>query len=127
MKVIPAKLDRYFEPFAGGAALFFAVEQRAERAVLNDSNPDLIGMYISVASRTGKVIAALERHQKEHGQKHYYEMRQRWNEEGHWTEAERAAAFIYLNKTCFNGLWRVNRAGSPDRRSPARRSGPWAR
>jgi DNA adenine methylase len=107
---MPPSFERYYEPFAGGAALFFRVAP--ERALLADSNSDLIGLYAAVARDVDAVIARLERHRAAHDQRHYYDMRARWNEPGAaWDPADRAAAFIYLNKTCFNGLWRVNRAG----------------
>src|SRR5262249_14917081 len=107
---MPSRFGRYFEPFAGGAALFFRVAP--ERAVLADSNPDLIGLYTAIASDVASVIRRLQQHRDAHDQAHYYAMRTRWNDHhGSWPLADRAAAFVYLNKTCFNGLWRVNRAG----------------
>lgn len=107
---MPAQLGRYFEPFAGGAALFFRVAP--ERAVLSDYNADLITLYRAVASDVSAVIKKLEKHRSEHDETYYYEMRARWNDrDGSWSDAKRAAAFIYLNKTCFNGLYRVNRSG----------------
>ena len=107
---MPADFGRYYEPFAGGAALFFRTAPR--RAVLNDFNPDLVMLYRTIASSADAVIRRLEMHRKLHDEHHYYAVRAKWNE-GHidWPAAERAATFIYLNKTCFNGLWRVNRAG----------------
>lgn len=108
---MPEKYGRYYEPFAGGAALFFRLAPR--RAVLADSNPDLIGLYTTVASDVNAVIRRLQAHRDHHDEAHYYEMRARWNDhDASWSTPERAAAFIYLNKTCFNGLWRVNRAGA---------------
>nr|HEX4314239.1 DNA adenine methylase [Kofleriaceae bacterium] len=108
---MPERYGRYFEPFAGGAALFFRVSP--ERAVLSDANSDLIGLYRSLAGDVASVIRRLERHRTEHDSRHYYAMRERWNDpEASWPAADRAAAFIYLNKTCFNGLWRVNRSGA---------------
>jgi DNA adenine methylase len=107
---MPAKYGRYFEAFAGGAALFFKVAP--EHAVLNDYNPDLIGLYRTLATNVAAVIKSLEKHRTLHDEKHYYATRARWNDaDASWPAHERAAAFIYLNKTCFNGLWRVNRAG----------------
>lgn len=107
---MPARFGRYYEPFAGGAALFFRVAPA--RAVLADSNPDLIGLYGAITHDVAAVIRCLERHRAKHDEAHYYDTRARWNDHDRaWTAAERAAAFIYLNKTCFNGLWRVNRAG----------------
>jgi DNA adenine methylase len=104
------RFERYYEPFAGGAALFFRLAPAA--AVLNDRNADLIATYRQVASDVEAVIRRLEIHRKHHGEKHYYSTRARWNDPSvSWTPVDRAAAFIYLNKTCYNGLWRVNRAG----------------
>jgi DNA adenine methylase len=108
---MPERYGRYYEPFAGGAALFFRLAPR--RAVLADSNPDLIGLYMAVSSDVNAVIRRLQAHRDEHDEAHYYEMRTRWNDrDQQWSTPERAAAFIYLNKTCFNGLWRVNRSGA---------------
>ena len=107
---MPELRGRYFEPFAGGAALFFRMAP--QRAVLADSNSDLIGLYTAVAGDVDAVIRRLELHRANHDQQHYYETRTRWNDRGvSWSSADRAATFIYLNKTCFNGLWRVNRSG----------------
>jgi DNA adenine methylase len=107
---MPPHYERYFEPFVGGAALFFRAAPR--RAVLADSNSDLIGLYTVIAGDVDAVIGKLELHRAAHDSRHYYETRARWNDPGAaWSAADRAAAFIYLNKTCFNGLWRVNRAG----------------
>jgi DNA adenine methylase len=107
---MPERYGRYYEAFAGGAALFFRVAPK--RAVLADMNADLIGLYTAVSKDVGAVIRRLEMHRDAHDQDHYYETRARWNDrEVSWSTPERAAAFIYLNKTCFNGLWRVNRAG----------------
>lgn len=108
---LPERFERYYEPFAGGAALFFRVAP--ERAVLADSNPDLIGLYTCLTKDVAGVIRKLEYHRTAHSEAHYYATRTRWNDrERSWSSADRAATFIYLNKTCFNGLWRVNRAGA---------------
>jgi DNA adenine methylase len=107
---LPDRIGRYYEPFAGGAALFFRVAPA--RAVLNDDNADLIGTYRALATNPDAVIRKLGYHRQHHGRVHYYAMRERWNDPAQtWAPHERAAAFIYLNKTCFNGLWRVNRSG----------------
>jgi DNA adenine methylase len=108
---MPERYGRYFEPFAGGAALFFRLAPR--RAVLADSNADLIALYAAIAADPNAVIRRLQMHREAHDEQHYYAMRSKWNEHHvSWPAPERAAAFIYLNKTCFNGLWRVNRAGA---------------
>jgi DNA adenine methylase len=107
---LPERIGRYYEPFAGGAALFFRVAPA--RAVLNDYNADLIATYRALATGADAVVRKLAYHRQHHGRTHYYDMRERWNDPARtWAPHERAAAFIYLNKTCFNGLWRVNRSG----------------
>lgn len=107
----PSHFRRYYEPFAGGAALFFRLAP--QRAVVADSNRDLIALYGALVADPGAVIRKLEHHRLAHDEDHYYATRAKWNDDhAAWPAAERAAAFIYLNKTCFNGLWRVNRAGA---------------
>lgn len=106
---VPDSFDTYYEPFAGGAALFFALAPRV--AVLSDANADLIAMYRAVATSPEAVIRRLADHKRRHSRRHYYLTRDRWNGGRSSTLPQRSAAFIYLNKTCFNGLWRVNRAG----------------
>jgi DNA adenine methylase len=105
LKHVPARLRRYHEPFVGGGALFFAVQPR--RALLNDNNPELVHCYSQVRDNVYGVLDALARHVYE--RTHFEEVRAL--EPLRLAAAERAARFIYLNKTCFNGLWRVNRAG----------------
>jgi DNA adenine methylase len=106
----PATFRRYYEPFAGGAALFYRMAPVT--AVLSDRNRDLIGTYKALATDVDGVIRRLEIHRRHHGEEHYYQVRARWNDPAvAWTTLDRAATFIYLNKTCYNGLWRVNRGG----------------
>lgn len=110
---LPSSYGRYYEPFAGGAALFLRLAPA--RAVLNDANADLIELYHVVRDDVDNVIKVLEMFAKTHevdGKNLYYSTREDWNERRRsWSAAERAAAFVYLNKTCFNGLWRVNSDG----------------
>lgn len=107
---MPSSFGRYYEPFAGGAALFFRVAPG--RAVLGDDNKDLVNLYSTVGKKVDDVIRRLAVHRRLHNEEHYYSMRERWNDASvSWTAVDRAAAFVYLNKTCFNGLWRVNRSG----------------
>jgi DNA adenine methylase len=105
LRHVPARLRRYHEPFVGGGALFFAVAPR--RAVLSDNNGELIHCYRQVRDDPYRVLDALARHVYEKA--HYQNVRAL--DPLRLTPAQRAARFIYLNKTCFNGLWRVNRAG----------------
>ena len=107
---LPATWQRYYEPFAGGAALFFRLAPR--RAVLADLNADLIATYRAIVDDVDGVARQLRRYKEAHGEAHYYATRTDWNTRRQsWSAVKRAATFIYLNKTCFNGLWRVNRAG----------------
>jgi DNA adenine methylase len=107
---MPKTFGRYYEPFIGGAAMFFKLAP--ERAVIADVNPDLIALYTTLARDPNAVIKKLAQHRANHDEAHYYATREKWNQNHlQWSHAERAATFIYLNKTCFNGLWRVNRSG----------------
>ena len=107
---LPQGWSRYHEPFLGGGALFFRL-QSSDRpptvARLTDVNPELINVYRCVRDRLGPVIALLEIHQLRHGKDYYYDLRAQHE----LPPIERAARFIYLNKTCFNGLYRENRKG----------------
>ena len=103
------ELRRHVEPFAGGAAVFFAL--RPARALLCDVNPALIATYEAVRDEVDGVIEQLERLSREHDERAYYHVRERYNRARKLSGAERAAIFIYLNKTCFNGLHRVNHKG----------------
>jgi DNA adenine methylase len=107
---MPARFGRYFEPFLGGGALYFRVAP--QRAMLADCNEDLMNLYRCVAWKVEAVIQRLEVHREEHCKEHYYAVRERWNDGAQAQPAvERAAAFLYLNKTCYNGLFRVNSRG----------------
>ena len=107
---LPPTWGRYFEPFAGGAALFFRLAPR--RAVLSDLNADLMATYRAIIDDLDGVERWLQRYRAAHSSAHYYATRTQWNtRRAAWSATKRAATFIYLNKTCFNGLWRVNRAG----------------
>lgn len=104
-----ASLMRHVEPFIGGGAMFFS--RQPERALLCDINPDLIGTYNAVRNEVENVIRELQSLARAHNPESYYRVRDRYNEQDRSITATRAAMFIYLNKTCFNGLHRVNRKG----------------
>ncbi len=99
----PANPGRYFEPFVGGGALFFAL--RPGKAVLADVNERLIRAYKGVSKSVDEVIRLLRGYP--HDPEFFYRFREKNIDDG--TDAEVAAWFIYLNKTGFNGLYRVNR------------------
>jgi DNA adenine methylase len=110
LPLLPAGVDRmrHVEPFLGGGAMFFA--RRPKRALLCDINQALVGTYQLVRDRAEDVIEHLGSLARRHSSERYYDVRERYNA-GEGDEAERAAMFVYLNKTCFNGLYRVNRKG----------------
>ena len=102
---VPSKYNKYIEPFCGGAALFFALAP--ENAILADSNPELINVYEQVAYNVDEVIGYLQQYQNT--EEIFYTVRsQEWQT---LPKAEAAARMIYLNHTCFNGLYRVNMQG----------------
>lgn len=102
---VPLEFERLVEPFAGGAAVFFHLAPK--RAWLNDINADLIDTYRALAGEWEAVVQRLGHHQKRHGSSYYYEVRSSRPR----SLAGRAAKFLYLNRTCFNGLYRVNLKG----------------
>ena len=96
---------RYIEPFLGGGAIFFHLTPPC--AILSDLNPRLIETYKAIRDTWPDVVAELRQHQKLHCKKHYYEERDRV----HKDLVLKAAQFLYLNRTCFNGLYRENLLG----------------
>ncbi|HOQ05779.1 MAG TPA: DNA adenine methylase [Anaerohalosphaeraceae bacterium] len=116
------KVKTYVEPFVGGGAVFFYIAQRyegIEHFILNDVNEDLIQCYKMVQSRVNDLIKILKEYQKkytslsEEKRKDFYlQVRKEFNKEKTAGFSERTAAqLIFLNRTCFNGLYRVNRKG----------------
>jgi len=108
---IPQHFGRYFEPFVGSAAVFFHLRRKygSFKATLVDRNEDLINCYQIIKNRVRELIPLLRRHQESHSTKQYYRVREKDLES--LTDLERAARLIYLNKTCYNGLYRVNSSG----------------
>ena len=105
MPKVPKTFGRYIEPFFGGGALFFALQP--ENAIISDSNPELINMYRQVADHVDEVIFHLQKYKNT--PEMFYAVREK-----NWInlpKAEAAARTIYLNKTCYNGLYRVNKKG----------------
>lgn len=100
---------RHVEPFVGGGALFFA--RRPTRALLCDKNAQLCATYEAVRDDVQSVIDHLSELAIGHDPERYYQLRHRYNHAQRMARSERAALFIYLNKTCFNGLHRVNARG----------------
>jgi DNA adenine methylase len=111
-KFIPSEFNRYFEPFLGGGAMFFHLTTRnlQFKAYLSDINEELITSYKVVEDNVEKLIGILTKHQEDYNKspiEFYYELRKFVPH----TNVERAARFITLNKTCYNGLYRVNKRG----------------
>ncbi|GIL15086.1 MAG: site-specific DNA-methyltransferase (adenine-specific) [Chloroflexota bacterium] len=104
----PSKFKRYFEPFLGGAAVFFRLAPN--NAILSDLNPDLIDTYLVVRDHVEELIQALICYKSKSNESNYYAIRDGIDPK-ELPLVERAARFIYLNKNCFNGLYRVNRRG----------------
>ncbi len=99
---LPAKYGRYFEPFVGGAALFF--ELRPRRARLSDNNRRLVATYRGLRDATDEVVRLLRGYKYDRD----FFLAMRASDVDRMTDAEVAAWFIYLNKTGYNGLYRVN-------------------
>ena len=104
---MPVTYNRYYESFVGGGALFFEVQP--ENAHLSDINFHLIITYQAVRDDLERLIELLAEHNAAHDKAHYLECRDQLSTETDSTKI--AALFIYINKTCFNGLYRVNKAG----------------
>ena len=108
-KHFPERVEgTYWEPFVGGGAVFFTFADRMDRAILSDRNEELVIAYQTVKDHVDDLIEALRVHERGHKDDRYY-LRVRAQEPADALAI--AARFIYLNKTCFNGLYRVNKAG----------------
>ena len=109
LKNMPKSYNRYFEPFIGGGALFF--ELQPENAYISDMNEELINLYSVVRDNVYDLILDLSKH--EVSKEYFLEIRNidRTKKYNKLTNVQRASRFIYLNRTCFNGLYRVNSQG----------------
>lgn len=109
----PKKFNKYYEPFVGGGALYFSL--MPEKAVINDTNRELIAVYKCLRSKTmyEKMIQKIDEYVLSHSEENYYKVRDidRKPEFKQFKLFEKAARTIYINKTCFNGLYRVNAKG----------------
>ena len=110
-KYVPKKLTTtYYEPFVGGGALLFAIQPK--RAVINDINSELINLYEVIKEHVDSLIEDLRKYKNEAD--FFYETRAQDRDKARYatlTKVERASRIHYLNKTCYNGLFRVNQAG----------------
>jgi DNA adenine methylase len=103
--VFPQSYNTYIEPFLGAGSVYFHL--KPPRAILGDLNGDLIAVYCGIKQDAETVQALLEKHHSLHCKEYYYEIR----EIVPVSLAAQAARIIYLNRTCFNGIYRVNRQG----------------
>jgi DNA adenine methylase len=108
-KYLPTAYNTYYEPFVGAGALLFSLQP--EKAIINDVNPELINCYRVIKDYSTGLVADLQKHPN--SKAHFYKIRQLDRDEkfGQLSPVERASRIIYLNKTCFNGLFRVNKRG----------------
>lgn len=110
----PVTFGRYFEPFIGGGAVFFHLWNRGklpEQVYLFDNNQELINTYLVVRDKVDELVRILATHKQKHNEKYYYEVRNLDRRAIELSDVERAARNSYLNKTCYNGLYRVNSKG----------------
>ena len=108
---LPLKFNTYFEPFIGGGAVFFelAKQNRFKRASIGDSNHELINAYKVIKSNVDGLIAEMNSGSYEYSRKRYLEIRS--EDPTNKEHLKKAARFLYLNRTCFNGIYRVNLNG----------------
>jgi DNA adenine methylase len=102
---LPRYFEAYHEPFLGGGAIFFHLLPK--QAILSDINPELVNVYRCVRDAVEDLIELLLEHQRQHCKEYYYFVRANPS----LNEIERAARLLYLNRTCFNGLYRENSQG----------------
>ena len=108
-KLLPDTIKTYWEPFLGGGALFFALNTQIRDARLSDVNAELILTCQTVRNKLGALLPRLQEHKEAHADKKYYYRVRRATASPDAVEV--AARFIYLNRTCYNGLYRVNKNG----------------
>ncbi len=107
--LLPTRISTYYEPFVGGGAVFLHTQPK--KAVINDYNSELINVYETIRDNVDALIAHLAIHKN--NSEYFYQVRGLDRQEGfnELSKLERASRVIYLNKTCFNGLYRVNSSG----------------
>ena len=113
-KHLPKNLGnlRYYEPFIGAGALFF--DRQPRRAVINDNNTELMLTYTVIRDHVDDLIRTLNTHRELNSEEYYYQVREQDRNSvvfAGLTDIQKAARLIYLNKTCYNGLYRVNSQG----------------
>lgn len=110
VRFIPEKFTTYYEPFLGGGAVLFYLQPK--KAIVNDINTELINLYKVIKNNIDELIFDLKKHKNE--KEYYYQIRELDRDKRVYdslTDVQKASRTLYLNKTCYNGLFRVNRAG----------------
>jgi DNA adenine methylase len=109
IEYLPQNIDTYYEPFLGSGAMLFYIlhTYNVKKAYVSDINAELINTFIMVKEKPHELIELLKEYQNNHSKEYYYKIR----DEVPKDKLKLAARFIYLNKTCFNGLYRVNSKG----------------
>ena len=105
LKFAPTNFEKYIEPFIGGGALYFSLNH--SNCIISDLNEELVTTYKQVKENVDEILAILSTYKST--ETFFYKIRSL--ETNKLSEVERAARLIYLNKTCFNGLYRVNKKG----------------
>lgn len=105
LDLLPKKFKTYIEPFVGSGAVFFKLNPRV--AIINDLNTSLINVYETIKNNPESLVHELEKHNNNHSKDYYYYIRSH----NYDSSVEQAGQFIYLNRTCFNGIYRVNLKG----------------
>ncbi len=113
---LPEQWNRYFEPFVGGAAMFLALRNnhRAKMATIGDTNSELVNLYLEIRDNPEGLIRRISAMEFINERQSYTSARTLFNtiKGAEESKTERAALFLYLNRHCFNGLWRVNSSGN---------------
>jgi DNA adenine methylase len=109
--LFPHTFNNYYEPFIGSGAIFFYLKSKLKpnKVTLSDTNEELINCFVAVRDKPSELIELLSNHRKKHSKEYYYAVRR--IESDRLDSVNKAARLIYLNKTCFNGLYRVNSKG----------------
>lgn len=109
--LLPKNFSTYVEPFVGGGAVLFDIQPK--KAIINDYNAELINVYNVIKNNPDELISLLQEHEKLNSQEYFYQIRSLDRSDTYYSMSsiDKAARIIYLNKTCFNGLFRVNQAG----------------
>ena len=115
-QLFPESFNNYFEPFVGGGAVYF--DTNAKTATINDINKSLIGSYINVRDNVDLLINKLNSLQKQYykldedqQKEMFYRIRNEYNNAKNYSSVKKSSLLIFLNKTCFNGMYRENKSG----------------